>query len=349
MTIIYVLVSLFFLNAMIFVHELFHLLAAKWLKIEATEFAIGMGPSLFAIQKQEKKFVWSFFYKPDDETLDKEKMMYHIRLVPIGGYVSFGRETNGVIEDGLGKHVPWKRILVALAGPVGNLLFAVVLMAILLFSASYNGPGILVTDIVPDSLATNLALQPNDAITKINDTIIAGPEDLVAGLTNQQEVCAEIIRDGKTINKCAQMDPSFENKLGIYYKQSIPAIDVLPLSVKTIYDITKEYIHQFITIIYGLQVEQLSGPIGIVDTMQENVVSFDRFVTILILVNIALGIGNLLFPFSITDGGRIVIDLLAIAARKHSLPTKYLDIFCVLLMILMFITTTYLDITRLLQ
>jgi membrane-associated protease RseP (regulator of RpoE activity) len=66
-------------------------------------------------------------------------------------------------------------------------------------------------------------------------------------------------------------------------------------------------------------------------------------------INVALGVANLLFPLSITDGGRIVIDLICWVRRKRSLSTKYLDVVSVLLVLVVLITITIIDIQRLLE
>jgi len=349
MTIIYIIVSLFFLSFIIFVHELFHLVAAKMLKIEATEFAIGMGPSIFAFQKQEKKIVYKFFSKKNDGTFDPDAISYHIRAIPLGGYVNFGKEKDGVLEDGLMIHKPWKRIIVAAAGPIGNLLFAVLLMLILLLSNSYHGPGLKIVSVVPDSLAHTIGLEADDELLKVNGKSVDNRDELKAQLSPGSDVCIIFKKDGETRTKCGTLSNEKEPKLGIQYRENVPMVKAIPMSFEMTYLLSTEYIKNFVETIYGLQIDKLSGPVGIVDTMQQNVTEFQNFIEILILINIALGIANLLFPFSITDGGRIVIDILAILFRKDKIPTKYLDIASVGLMLLMMLTTTFLDISRLLQ
>lgn len=74
MKIIYnIVMSLLLLNFLIFIHELGHFLAAKISKTKVNEFSIGMGPKL-----------WSKKYKETE---------YSLRLLLIGGYVSFDDES----------------------------------------------------------------------------------------------------------------------------------------------------------------------------------------------------------------------------------------------------------------
>lgn len=108
---------LFFFGFTIFIHEFGHFLAGKLLGLKAPIFSIGFGPSIF-----KKKF---------GET------EFRISVIPLGGYVSLPEldPTGMEIIQGDGKEkveevkpaIWWKRIIVAAAGPLGNVLFAIVL------------------------------------------------------------------------------------------------------------------------------------------------------------------------------------------------------------------------------
>lgn len=106
----------------ILVHEGGHFLAARWLGLEADVFAIGFGPALW-----KKK---------------AGRTEYRFNAIPFGGYVSLpqldpaGMAAIQAGGKGKGKEadapaVPpaawWKRVVVAAAGPFGNLVFAVLL------------------------------------------------------------------------------------------------------------------------------------------------------------------------------------------------------------------------------
>ncbi|MFS0865070.1 RIP metalloprotease RseP [Fredinandcohnia sp. 179-A 10B2 NHS] len=72
-------------GALVFVHELGHLLLAKRAGILCREFAIGMGPKVF--------------------TFTKNETLYTIRLLPIGGYVRMAGEDPEMIEIKPGHNV----------------------------------------------------------------------------------------------------------------------------------------------------------------------------------------------------------------------------------------------------
>lgn len=98
------------LCGVICVHEMGHFLTARRLGINAAEFSVGFG--------------WRVFSR-----FDRRGTRYSLRLLPLGGFVSFISEA-----DLVGSHAdrasafenqaPWKKLLIFLAGPGANLLTA---------------------------------------------------------------------------------------------------------------------------------------------------------------------------------------------------------------------------------
>ena len=106
----------------VLVHEGGHFLAARWLGLEADVFAIGFGPALW-----KKK---------------AGRTEYRINAIPFGGYVSLPQlDPSGMAAiqsggekgaEGAAAPAPppaawWKRVVVSVAGPFGNLVFAALL------------------------------------------------------------------------------------------------------------------------------------------------------------------------------------------------------------------------------
>ena len=60
--------TIIILGIIVFIHELGHFATAKYFGIPVTEFAIGMGPRLFSVKKEET--------------------VYSIRILPLGGFVN---------------------------------------------------------------------------------------------------------------------------------------------------------------------------------------------------------------------------------------------------------------------
>lgn len=115
MTVLGVLAFIFILGAAVVLHEFGHFIVAKLFKIRVETFSVGFGPRLFG-----KK--WG-------------QTDYRVSAIPLGGYVKLGGdESNAPIEGAGAEDIPeherfnlrprWQRILVAIAGPVMNVLTA---------------------------------------------------------------------------------------------------------------------------------------------------------------------------------------------------------------------------------
>src|SRR5713226_2979379 len=105
----------FILGAAVTLHEFGHFLVAKLLKIRVETFSFGFGPRLLGRR-------WG-------------ATDYRISAIPLGGYVKLGGdESNAPIEGEGAPDIPakerfdlrprWQRIMVAVAGPVMNILTA---------------------------------------------------------------------------------------------------------------------------------------------------------------------------------------------------------------------------------
>jgi regulator of sigma E protease len=107
-----VLAFAFVLGVMIFVHELGHFLAARYFDVRVDAFAFGFGPRLFGFQRGETD--------------------YKVCLLPLGGYVKMAGENigepTGDPREFLSKP-RWQRLIIALMGPVFNVILAIVLPA----------------------------------------------------------------------------------------------------------------------------------------------------------------------------------------------------------------------------
>ena len=117
-----ILAFLFVLGVLVFVHELGHFLVARFHGVRVHTFSLGFGPRLFS------------FRRGDTE--------YCISVIPLGGYVKLAGE-NALEEEASGSGDPlasdqfmakskWVRFQVYVAGPVMNILLAIVVGAVVL-------------------------------------------------------------------------------------------------------------------------------------------------------------------------------------------------------------------------
>src|SRR4051794_9931826 len=107
---------LFVLGVLIFVHELGHFLVARLYGVRVLRFSLGFDPKLVRFERGGTE--------------------YSIGLIPLGGFVKLAGETvedqrTGAPDEFLSKS-KWIRLQVYLAGPIMNMLLAIVLVAIVI-------------------------------------------------------------------------------------------------------------------------------------------------------------------------------------------------------------------------
>src|SRR5881227_4042692 len=154
------------LGAAVVLHEFGHFLVAKLLKIRVETFSFGFGPRLLGWQ-------WG--------TTD-----YRLSAIPLGGYVKLGGdESNAPIEGEGAPDIPanerfdlrprWQRIMVAIAGPVMNILTALSIpfAAGLIYGVPAT-PAPIVSSVQGGGAAEAAGLRPGDQIVSFNGT--ANPE-----------------------------------------------------------------------------------------------------------------------------------------------------------------------------
>lgn len=146
------------LGILIFVHELGHFLVAKRCKIGVLEFALGMGPALFSIQRGET--------------------LYSIRAIPLGGFCRMeGEEETG--DSGPGafhNHSKLQRLFTLLAGGVMNLILGYLALT-WLFTLAVPYTTNTVESVIPGSAAASAGILEGDRVIAINDTAIANAGD----------------------------------------------------------------------------------------------------------------------------------------------------------------------------
>jgi regulator of sigma E protease len=156
-----ILVFIVALGGMIFIHEFGHFMAARFFKIEVEEFGFGL-PSV----KLATLFKW-------------QGTEFTIHALPLGGFVRPKGENDPNVPGGLAAASPWKRIAVLLAGPMMNLLTAVVVFALVTALEGVPVPGpVRLENIAPASPAEQAGLQVNDIILAVNGQPVDETSDI---------------------------------------------------------------------------------------------------------------------------------------------------------------------------
>jgi regulator of sigma E protease len=161
------------LGLLIFVHELGHFLVAKYFKVRVEVFSLGFGPKLFKFKRGDT--------------------VYAISAIPLGGYVKmFGDDPNAEISDEQRSysflHKPvGQRIAVVLAGPIMNLLFAIVLFTAVAFIGEQTlSPQ--VGDVSQESPAYAVGFRSGDTILAANNVAITSWEEFQKTLEANPDV-----------------------------------------------------------------------------------------------------------------------------------------------------------------
>jgi regulator of sigma E protease len=144
------------LGIMILAHEFGHFVVAKLFRVRVDVFSLGFGPRL-----------WGFRRGPTD---------YRLSALPLGGYVKMSgdnpsEDRAGAPDEFLSKP-RWQRFLIALAGPVMNVLLAIGIV-VGLFMVGRPEPVYVdrpadVAGVLNDSPAVQAGIRPGDRLVRVN-------------------------------------------------------------------------------------------------------------------------------------------------------------------------------------
>lgn len=153
-TMLYFLLALFLL---VTIHEYGHFQVARWCGVKVLRFSFGFGKILAR---------WH----------DKKGTEYAWSLLPIGGYVKMLDESEEVVPEHE-KHLAfnnqpvWKRILIVLAGPLFNFLFAFAALWLVLVIGMHSLAPIIAS-VKPNSIAGAAGLTAKQEIIGLDDTTV---------------------------------------------------------------------------------------------------------------------------------------------------------------------------------
>ncbi len=309
----YIIPLLLVLGALIFFHELGHFFIAKLFGVKVLRFSLGLGPKLFGKQIGETE--------------------YAISVIPFGGYVKMLGEN---IDDdepippseehrAFNNQPVLKRIAIVMAGPIFNLLLALI---IFMLFYSIVGERVLIPEvgaIKKNSPAQKAGIKPGDLIIAIDGVFIHKWEDIknIVHKKGCVPILLTIKRQDKYINIEVIPEKGITNNIfGEKIKTVIIGIIAsgktqlikLPFirAVKEAFIKTWEIIRlTCVTIVKLIErivpVKTLGGPILIGQITgkiaQENWIYLIPFTAV---ISINLGILNLL-PIPILDGGLIML------------------------------------------
>ncbi len=321
------------LGILVFVHELGHFAVARMCGVKVDVFSIGFGKELWGRR-------------------DRQGTYWKIAAVPLGGYCQFlGDDDASSAGDGKASELseeekkftfqyqsPAKKLVIALAGPMSNYLFAILIFAgIFFFLGKINFPPV-VGEVFENSAAAKAGIVANDRILTINGNKIDSFDDIrkEVDLTVGNEVVVELLRDGREIRlqfPLIEMEVPEANgemtKRPMLGVKSVNVIELdheklsLPQSLKEAFleawNVTEATLRGVGQMVTGKRSgEEIGGIIRIAemsgDISKQNGIL--DLVVFMALLSINLGLINL-FPIPVLDGGHIVIYLAEIAVGKE--------------------------------
>src|SRR5512138_3190669 len=163
MTALNILIFVLVFGGMVIVHELGHFIAARLVKVEVEEFGIGL-PTPGAITL----FTW-------------QGTRFTLNWLPLGGFVRPKGENDPNIPGGLAAASPWKRLIVLFAGPLMNLLAAVLIYTLIFSRVGVpDTTKVLIASVTPGSPAAAAGFQDGDIFVSGNGKSINSYDTLRA-------------------------------------------------------------------------------------------------------------------------------------------------------------------------
>lgn len=285
-----IVVSLIVFGFLVFFHELGHFLVAKLSGIKVLEFSIGFGPKIFKFDSQETS--------------------YSLGLLPLGGYVKMeGEDEESKDPRGFSNKPPLTRIGVIAAGPIMNLLLAILLMSIIGF---YSGTASTKITVIPGEPAAIAGIKNGDRIYAIDKNKISSWEEIITmiGQKPGEEILVTVVRDDHLLDFKVKSSSEPDTNRGVIgiktvvIKHSIS--QSLKSGIKTTFLLLKLTFQGLVLMILGRAKPEVLGPVGLVHIVGEAAkVGVLNVLYLAALISINLGFFNLL-PIPALDGSRIV-------------------------------------------
>lgn len=330
--------------ALIVLHELGHFTVAKAVGMRVERFSLFFPPTLFRVRRGETE--------------------YAIGAIPAGGYVKITgmspEEIDGlepeVARRAYYSQVPWKRIVVILAGPGVNILIAFLLFWAVLFTGNLNG-SLALGNLDPSvqTLVTNTSVliverhQPGAGLLRPGDRILAVDGQPVTVESARQRISAHrcsgpptngcrsatpvqltLKRSGHVIRR--SVFPRYDKEarrmlIGFAFgaPKSFGAIGAAGAAASEMWHVTTQTLTGFVHALTSSKArKQISSIVGITQDAHETVVAGAGYALVFLgFLSLILAVINL-FPFLPLDGGHIIWSLAEkLRGRRISLTAMY--------------------------
>ena len=314
-----IIVAIIVFSLLILFHELGHFTLAKLNGIRVNEFCLGLGPTIVGFTKGETK--------------------YSLKLLPFGGACMMEGEDESSDDDrAFNKKGVWARISVVVAGPIFNFIMAVVFSFVIISAVGVDTAKL--SDVIDGYAAQEAGLQGGDVITGMGgkDIHFYREISLYATFHVGEPVAITYERDGQEYT--TTLTPKYDEASGRYLygfissggREKMGFFDNVKYAFFELgyyIEVTFESLKMLVS--GGASVNDLSGPVGIVQSMgevyEESVQNDGYFIALLNMMSWAtmlsanLGVMNLL-PIPALDGGRLVFLFVEAIRGKALDPEK---------------------------
>ncbi|NTU83622.1 MAG: site-2 protease family protein [Chloroflexales bacterium] len=219
---------LLMLGILVVVHELGHFLTAIWMGIKVEEFGIGYPPRALTL-------------------FERNGVKYTLNWLPLGGFVRFANSDDSAQDalygagGSLAAAPPWRKIAVMVAGPLMNLILAMLIFAVIFMAMGIPSPtgNQTISEVFADTPAAQGGLRPDDVLLSLDGRPVGSAAVIgeIARANPGQPVEAVVLRDGHELTLTLTPGPwtapdgtQYPSGFGFSYAPQIEQMQVGPLA-----------------------------------------------------------------------------------------------------------------------
>jgi regulator of sigma E protease len=341
------------LAVLVVIHELGHFFAAKRIGVKVERFSVGFGPIVARRQVGETE--------------------YALSAIPLGGYVKMLGEDDDVAEEDRARSFSAqsvsRRTAIVAAGPIMNLVFALVAYVVLAAAYGLEVPSTdPIVGIVSDpSPAREAGLETGDRVLAIDGDPVETWEGLSERVraSDGRTLALTFERDGasRTIDVTPELRETqtlFGEEQRVYLIGVGLAYDHhevglggallagIERTAVTSWMVTKGFVLMFVG---RVPLRELGGPIAIAQAAGEQArAGLEPFLAMLAFLSVNLGVLNVL-PIPVLDGGHLAIFGVEAIMRRRLRPRvrEMAQQVGLLVLVSLMVFVLFNDVTRLVQ
>jgi regulator of sigma E protease len=335
------------------VHELGHFIVARWCGVRVEAFSVGFGRELIGFT-------------------DRHGTRFKLSLLPLGGYVKmfgeqgFMRDANGRIrllerherERSFFHKSIGQRAAIVFAGPLVNVVFGGVVLALVLLFAGLPVPSPTIGKVLADSPAAAAGVKVGDRVLAVDGHPVQRMDSLVDAVARDADrvLTLDLRRGMQDLRLVVDMRHAPDGTgLGIAAvsaeRMPVDPVGAVVESTKFTGKFIVASVDGIVEIVTGQRrLDDLAGPVRIAEVSGRAFVErgFLALMVLMAVLSVNVGIVNLL-PIPVLDGGHLVF-LGIEAVRSRPLSPRVLK-FCSLgglaALLVIFVLITGHDLARL--